>query len=440
MKIGIIFICCCSAIHTGVSASQWQENSLGRLEAVTQPSQEANRCDSGFAGDNYASRAIDTSAGRVRLTAQGFALSGPSGALMISPYRPAEQRTVVEPTYWRWQQLPQDPALHQLFWADSATARLRSVQVKLTSLQWQPRWSVAYQPAAQPWLDTSLQVWKLADDPAAEWLLLPGDERSPVRLFAADSGIPRQLPVSAATASYAVLPQAADLDLDGLAERLYILNTAGLLMQYHWTASAGWQATPVADLQSSGWQFDGSLQHFSARWRSTEGWVRGDVFLLLVRTDDHYRLLVLRRQDGVTQVIKASDLGEAGSRQAAGWQLELPGRPVSPAKVLAGILYLPLQSGHFCHAAPEYDHLLVTQLYQGAAVYDARLLDLPAAVKSPLRVRAGAQQFQLWSGNQMVVPQLFRLSDSCDHCVEILRPEHLQGQQQMAWYLPEKVY
>lgn len=440
MKPSFILICCCSVLNTAVSASHWQENLEGRLQAVTLPAQPLSRCESTAAGDNYASRVMDSSTGRVRLTAQGFAVTGQPDALLISPYRPAEDNTVLVPTYWSWQQQAQDPTRHQLFWADPATARLRSVQIKLPALQWLSRWAVPYQPQTHPWLDSSVQSRKLADDPSADWLILPGDERSPVRLFATDSGIPRQFPVSVAPATYAVLPQPADLDLDGLAERLYVLNTAGVLMQYSWTASAGWQATQVADLQSSGWQFDGSLQHFSARWRGAEGWGNGEVFLMLVRATDQYRLVVLRRQDGANQVIKLSDLGEAGSGQVAGWQLPLPGRPVSVAKVLAGILYLPLQTGPYCAAAPAYDQLLVTQLYQGAAVNGGRFVELATAVTSPLRLRAGPQHFQLWSGEQMVIPHLFRLSDRCDGCVEMLRPEHLQGQQQMAWYLPEEVY
>jgi len=443
--------CCCYLyVISGAQASQWLETAQGQLVADSQPQVTVEECAGSFAVASYASRLSGPGPGRVRFNSRGLQLHGStieSPMLRILPYTISDtvaSATPGELPYWSWRQTPQPASgsgpIYQLLWADPGSASLRAVQVSTTPLQWRPQWEVDYQIQTHPWLHSELIPQALADSPAAEWLLLPGDGRVPLRLFDSGSGVTRQWPFFAANASYAVLPLAADLDLDGKKERLYVLSVQGLLMQYHWTVGSGWQASVVADLQRTGWRFDGSLQRFSGRWRGPQGWQQGEVFVLLVRDADKYRLVVLRRPAASESVIMPADLADPPALQHAGWQQQLPGRPVSPAKVLGGILYLPLNTGAFCAGAPQYDQLLVAQLYHGASVGQDRLLMLATPALEPLRLQVSAGDFQLWSGSQLILPQLHRLTPACSHCTEVLRPEHLAGQQPFAWFLPEKVY
>lgn len=331
-------------------------------------------------------------------------------------------------------------AAFRLYWQDETAAVLRAAQVTLSPLQWLPEWTASYQPSATPWLSDQLTPQRLADDPGREWLMLPGDAQVPVRLFDAHSGLPRQLSLPATTGTFGLLPLAADPDQDGVAERLYLLSQQGLLWQYDWQAGSGWQAILVADLQKSGWDFSGSLQRFTARWQSAAGWQQGEVFVIQARSGADYRLLVLRRGSRIQQPLTFADVAAAPDLTKAGWYSELADAPLSPAKVMAGILYLPLKADTGCANDAVYDQILAVQLYSGTAAYDEPVLRLAQPLQAPLRLVQSAQQLQLWSGAVAVVPRLVTLSPVCLTCTEQLTPQHLQGQQIIAVFRREQVY
>ncbi|MDZ7870266.1 MAG: hypothetical protein U5L02_13905 [Rheinheimera sp.] len=347
-------------------------------------------------------------------------------------------------TYWGWRNATGRQAGYQLFWLDPRKAELRSVQLRMQPLAsqppyWEPLWSVATHSPVQPWLSPELNVQRLADDPAAEWLILPGNAQVPFRLFNALTGVPRQLSVPAVNMSFALMPLTADPDQDGLAERLYLLSTDGVLLQYDWLSDSGWQASTVADLRQSGWRFDGSWQRISARWPVSQGWQQGDVFILQGRDADGYRLVVLRRPTGFQRVFDLTDLAADVDLNKAGWQRPLAGRPVTTAKILAGILYLPL-SHDPDPLSMAYDQIDVLQLFSGTSLYAPATLTLPAAQRAPLRLVPVNGKYQLWSAEQLIVPEVQRLDPSCLFCVETLGPEHLQQQQQLATFRYEQVY
>ncbi len=328
----------------------------------------------------------------------------------------------------------------RLYWQDEAAAVIRAARLTLSPLQWQPEWTASYQAAALPRLSAQLTAQRLADDPANEWLLLPGDTQVPIRLFDARSGLPRQLSLPVMTGTFGLLPLAADPDLDGLAERLYLLSQQGLLWQYDWQAGRGWQATLVADMQKSGWDFSGSLQRFAARWQSTTGWMDGEVFVIQARAGTGYRLLVLRRGTNMQQPLTFADVAVAPDLTKSGWYTELVNAPLSPAKLLAGILYLPLKADTGCADDAAYDQILALQLYSGAAAYDEPVISLAQPTYTPLRLVQTAQQLQLWSGAVPVFPRLVTLDPACLMCTEQLAPRHLQGQQTIAVFRREQVY
>ena len=435
----------------GAQDSYWQETVTGALVAMDASSFGPD-CEPVPRMATYQSRPLNGpgSFSRLQLSDCGFIFSGHQDAVSVLQIRPgspdasahAQPSSDVRQPLWGWNVTTGSRADYQLYWLDPSLAELRSVQLTMPSLpsqppHWRPLWTAAVPPAEQPWLSAEISAQRLADDPTADWLLLPGNAQVPIRLFNAKTGVPRQLSVPAVNTSFALMPLTDDPDQDGLAERLYLLSTDGLLLQYDWLSGSGWQVATVADFRRSGWLFDGSWQRISARWPVTQGWQQGDVFILQGRDANGYRLLVLRRPTGLQRVFDLTDIDDNVDLNKAGWQRSLAGRPVTAAKILAGIMYLPLSRDPDSLA---YDQLEVLQLFSGTALYATATLTLPAAQQAPLRLVPANGKYQLWSAEQLIVPEVLRLDPSCLFCVETLVPQHLQQQQQLAMFRYEQVY
>ncbi len=435
----------------GTQDSYWQETATGTLVAMD-ASSAGQDCEPIPRMATYQSRPLSGPGpfSRLQLSRCGLIISGQKADMSLLQIRPGSaevyQDTLPPPDAaqlpWGWRNMVGSRADYQLFWLDPLKAELRSVQLTLPQSQtqrpnWRPLWAAAVQPAAQPWLPAEISVQRLADDPTAEWLVLPGNAQVPIRLFNAHTGVPRQLSVPAVNTSFALMPLTADPDQDGLAERMFLLSTDGLLLQYDWQSELGWQPSIVADFRQSGWQFDGSWQRISARWPVTQGWQQGDVFVLQGRDADGYRLLVLRRPVGLQRVFDLTDIADHVDLNKAGWQRPLAARPVSAAKILAGIVYLPLSQDPDTLA---YNQIEVLQLFSGTALYAPSTLKLPAVQQAPLRLVPANGKYQLWSAEQLIVPEVQRLDPSCLFCVETLTPQHLQQQQQLAMFRYEQVY
>lgn len=431
--------------------SYWQETADGTLIAIDAASAEQD-CNSIPRMATYHSRPLNGSGNfsRLQLNRCGFVFSGHNDTVSVLQIRPgslgasthAQPSSDIALPLWGWRATTGSWADHQLYWLEPNMDELRSVQLTMPSLpsqppRWQPLWSATIPAAEQPWLPAEISAQRLADDPTTEWLLLPGTAQVPIRLFNAQTGVPRQLSVPAVNASFALMPLTADPDQDGLAERLYLLTTEGLLLQYDWLSGSGWQVSTVADFRQSGWSFDGSWQRISARWPVTQGWQQGDVFILQGRDANGYRLLVLRRPTGVQRVFDLTDIADNVDLNKAGWQRPLAGRPVTAAKILAGIMYLPWSHDPDSLA---YDQLEVLQLFSGTPLYSTATLTLPAAQQAPLRLVPANGKYQLWSAEQLIVPEVQQLNPSCLFCVETLLPQHLQQQKQLALFRYEQVY
>lgn len=442
---------------TAAWAEAWQETAAGTLQLLSATTLQTG-CTAGnpssylsvpFSGTFQYNRAqyhpVQEQAAHFSFHADGAAplqIIPLTGAVASFTQVPSSVAPLQRAAFWGIQPAGEHrgvPAF-RLYWQDEAATVVRSARLTLAPLQWRPEWTVSYQPAVAPWLSDQLTPKRLADDPGREWLLLPGDAQVPVRLLDADNGLPRQLSLPATSGVFSLLPLAADPDLDGVSERLYLLSQQGALWQFDWQAGSGWQASLVADLQSSGWDFSGSLQRFAARWQSTAGWQEGEVFVILARSDEDYRLLVLRRGTNIQQALTFADVAAVPDLAKAGWYTELAEAPLSHAKVLAGVLYLPLKTDTGCAEDASYDQILALQLYSGAAAYDEPILRLAQPLQAPLRLVQSAQQLQLWSGTVPVFPRLMTLSPACLMCTEQLTPQHLQGQQTIAVFRREQVY
>lgn len=438
-----------SLLTTAAKAEVWQETATGTIQLQSATALQTG-CMTGnppsylsvpFSGHSQYKRAQYNPA-QYQAAHFSFHADGAAPLQIIPISRTDTAATSRQAAYWGVLSAGNrhGVAAFRLYWQDDNAAVLRAARVTLSPLQWQPEWTASYQLSATPWLSAQLTPQRLADDPGSEWLLLPGDAQVPVRLFDAHSGLPRQLSLPATTGTFVLLPLAADPDQDGVAERLYLLSQQGLLWQYDWQAGSGWQAILVADLQKSGWDFSGSLQRFTARWQSAADWQQGEVFVIQARSGADYRLLVLRRGMSTEQPLTFADVTVAPDLTKAGWYTELADAPLSPAKVVAGILYLPLKADTGCASDAAYDQILAVQLYSGTAAYDEPVLRLAQPLQAPLRLVQSAQQLQLWSGAVPVVPRLVTLSPACLMCTEQLTPQHLQGQQIIAVFRREQVY
>ncbi len=435
----------------GTEDSYWQETATGTLVAMD-ASSAGQDCTLIPRMATYQSRPLSGPGpfSRLQLSRCGLIFSGHKADMSLLQIRPGAAEVyqdALPPSDaaqlpWGWRNMVGSRADYQLFWLDPRKAELRSVQLTLPQSQtqrpnWRPLWATAMQPAAQSWLSAEIRAQRLADDPTAEWLVLPGNAQVPIRLFNAQTGVPRQLSVPAVNTSFALMPLTADPDQDGLAEQIFLLSTDGLLLQYDWLSELGWQPSIVADFRQSGWQFDGSWQRISARWPVTQGWRHGDVFVLQGRDADGYRLLVLRRPVGLQRVFDLTDIADHVDLNKAGWQRPLAARPVTAAKILAGIVYLPLSQDPDTLA---YNQIEVLQLFSGTALYAPSTLKLPAVQQAPLRLVPANGKYQLWSAEQLIVPEVQRLDPSCLFCVETLTPQHMQQQQQLAMFRYEQVY
>ncbi len=365
-------------------------------------------------------------------------------------------------SHWGWQPLSQSTGSYQVFWHEPATQQLRAVAVKAAPFTWQPLWSASAQvlPAQLPAL---LRPQRLADENGADWLLLPGNSSVPVQLFNSQTGVPRLLPLPAISGNFALQPLTQDLNGDQAAERLYLLSSDGQLLQVDYQVKAGWQSRVVADLSGSDLIFDVSLQRFAGRWRHQDGhWLQGDVFVMIGRKQQQYQLMAVLRPDGFADMVRFDDLsalpslgadavqaadatqkdspGAAAGASGHGWSVALAARPVTAAKLLAGVLYLPMTDQQSCRY-PGYNQLAALQLYSGAAVYQQSQWQLAASLTEPLRLEQSSETgFNLVAGAALLLTELRTLSAACTDCTELLGPQHLQGRQPLALFQTEQVY
>lgn len=427
---------------TPATAAVWQETQQGDLipgvgSSVAQsclPSADASYSDRKVPGDRQFSH--------LRYTNNRFTFIGSAApSLQIEPTSDTEAGSV-SAAFWSITAGPQQAAHSGYFltWHDPAQGLIRQVRLNVSPLQWQPVWSEDYQPEANTWLPAELLPQRLAAQPAVELLLLPGQAQAPILGLNWQQGTAADLALPATSGTFAIAPVAVDINQDQLTDRLYLLSQQGVLWQFDWQAEQGWQASRVADLQSTGWQFNGSLQRFNARWPAGAGWLQGEVFVIQASTATDYRLIVLRRETTRSAIITAAELNPAPSLSGAGWQQTLPAAAVSQAKIVGGILYVPLKAADGCDETVTFDRLLAVQLYSGAPAYSSALLSFGQPYQAPLRLVSASGLFRMMSGPDVLIPAVVTLNPACLMCTEVLRDQHLQGQQPAAIFHAEQVY
>ncbi|HCU67579.1 MAG TPA: hypothetical protein DF774_17655 [Rheinheimera sp.] len=369
----------------------------------------------------------------------------------------------------------------EVIWHDLAAnqyQRADLANLHAPRLRW--RWSV---PLAQqsPWLQTPvLQRWQNQQ----EVLLINSATAATPRLWLlqADSGkmlaefdlqhyASGQQPPAALGALKAA-PAALDLDGDGAFDRVYQIDEQGQLLRLDVSPDLSYQSALVADLSARHAVYVSPLLVVRAMLPGNLATVASrpavDVLVLLAKSQSQYQLLVLFLADDISSPLLVSDLQQADfaaqtqipaqtapaaapnqfmqlKQGRAGWLLPLSGQPVWQPQLIAGVLYLPLQSaaqhGLLCADARQANSLLALHLYQATAVYSQAELDIN--MQLPLRLAAaadGSLQLQQSKDGAAVLEGLHGVSESCAGCTEKLNLAQLSQWRQLAIYRQEEVY
>ncbi len=366
-----------------------------------------------------------------------------------------------------------------VIWHDLAAnqyQRADLTDLQAPRLKW--RWSA---PLAQqsPWLQTPVlqrldkqQVLLINSGTAstpALWLL-QAESGKLLAEFDLQQQYQKGFQPAAGLAALKAAPAALDLDGDGAFDRVYQIDEQGQLLRLDVSTDLSYRSALVADLSGNNAVFatpllavramlPGNLPALSSRQAV-------DVLVLLAKSQSQYQLLVLFLADNISSPVLFSDLQQAGAaaqtqpqtapaaqptqlmqlkQGAFGWFLPLSGQPVWLPQLIAGVLYLPLQSAVsgslVCADAREADALLALHLYQASAVYSEAVLDKKMQLPLRLSLAAdGSLQLQQSGNNVVVLERLQGVSESCAGCTEKLNVAQLSQWRQLAIYRQEEVY
>lgn len=367
-----------------------------------------------------------------------------------------------------------------VIWHDLATnqyQRADLTDLKAPRLKW--RWSAPFAQQS-PWLQTPVlqrlenqqQVLLLNSATAgtpALWLLQADNGKLLAEFDLQQHYAPGKQP-PAALAALKAAPAALDLDGDGAFDRVYQIDEQGQLLRLDVRTDLSYQSALVADLSGKNAAYvspllavravvPGNLPAVSSRQAV-------DVLVLLAKSQSQYQLQVLFLADDISSPLLFSDLQQADlatqtqaqtvpaaqptqlippKQRAFGWFLPLSGQPVWQPQLIAGVLYLPLQSSApgslLCADARQADSLLALHLYQASAVYSEAVLDKNIQLPLRLSVAAdGSLQLQQSTNNVVVLQGLHGVTDSCAGCTEKLNLTQLSQWRQLAIYRQEEVY
>lgn len=311
-----------------------------------------------------------------------------------------------------WRQRPQGANV-QFIWQDVVAGQWRSLQLRANRLQ-QLDWQAQVPSSEVSWLalEPALGAWR-----GHQVVAVPAAHQLGVQLLDVQTGTPL-LPAQTAMTSISAWPAALDSDHDGEWDRLYQVDHAGRLWRIQRDGAQLLQHT-VADLTAAGWRFDGAVQAVRSRWPDAQGvWQQGDV-VILTATANPFGMVVLPVADTNDHVIGWSELADAGDAQPTqGWQLVLGAKPVGGAKVMAGVLYLPLRyQTSRCEPVNSANQLLALHLFRGSAAYEQKLLTLPIAALPTWQLQRAGEQLQLQFNGQLVLPAMRQIAVDCPDCV-----------------------
>lgn len=276
-------------------------------------------------------------------------------------------------------------------------------------------------------------------------------------------------------------PAVLDRNADGYADRIYLIDSQGRLVQADIDQQLQFQSRLVADLSDSAAQFkvqvvasrallpdfqqlaaNNSAANDDNEVPASFGDAAGsagqpaDVVVLLATKKDQSQLWVLTIPDSPAFTIQPHHLTmrdmqvngtdlPAISTATAGWYGTLPAAPVSLPQVLAGVLYLPVAaSSDTCDGARQATQLIARHLFQGSQVYSAEQL---AAVPTPfgmpgaIRRSSGELALQDLQSGTLLLPQIRGIRGDCLFCTEVLQQgDYPQSQRKAIYQHESEVY
>lgn len=338
------------------------------------------------------------------------------------------------------------------------------------------RWSP---PTAQQnaWLQTPVLAWlekqqavllinsATAAKPAL-WLLSAATGQLLAELDL-QSGYRQGQQAAVAVGALKAPPATLDLDGDGAFDRVYQIDEQGQLLRLDMARDFSYQSSLVANLTGQGLSFASRLLAVRAllpvQGATSQSVSRKavDVVVLLAERQQQYQLMVLFLPEQMTAPLLLADVQQnhqpaaAGTQlparqttspgSAFGWVQSLAGQPLALPEIIAGVLYLPMQSvstaALACDKARQADVLLALHLYQASAVYTDPELKIP--MQLPLRLatqKDGSLALQQSVDGKLVLEALRGVAASCAGCTEVLNVQQLSQWQQLATYRQEEVH
>lgn len=267
-------------------------------------------------------------------------------------------------------------------------------------------------------------------------------------------------------------PMPEDIDLDGLADHLWLLSTEGLLWRLPLSAGEFGQPRLMADLRDSGLVFTATAGLIRSRlpinlaplaWRNTEQMqallighdpVTGHDTLLMLRFElnNHGALVTDYLQLTDRTLLNSAELDQqltAGDWRAmlatAGWWVKFPGRISALPKVIAGVIYAPVVSAAAddCSTEQNEQQLFALQLHTAGAVYATRKWLIPHLASAELHLQRQADNglTLVLHTEQQTLPllnNLLKISSECHDCTEPLSFDRFPLWQRLATYRSEQ--
>lgn len=372
------------------------------------------------------------------------------------------------------------PKKLQLVWHEPAAKRYSAVDLSDPLLpkalwQWQPQGAGTVQTPVAARFDTSAgaasMVLVVSGSDAAQpafWLIdaVSGKQLATQQYHTSKKTVELPFVLQDLVAAPAVL----DRNADGYADRIYLVDVQGRLVQVDVDAQLQFQSRVVADLSDVGAEFKVQLVASRAimpnyqqlavnvaigeNQQPVAAGAAGqpaDVVLLVSRKNQQSQLWALTIPDSPAFTIQPHHLtvrdlqqdvvSPALSSTTVGWYGTLPAAPVALPAVLAGVLYLPIAAqGEHCAEARQATQLIARHLFQGAAVYSDTLL---AALPKPFGLIGAVQRHSgelalqdLQSGSILLSP-LQGIREDCLFCTEALHQNLYPKWQRMAIYQHE---
>lgn len=374
------------------------------------------------------------------------------------------------------------PKSLQLIWSEPKAKRYSAVDLSDPS---QPKALWQWQPSGAGSVQTPVAaVFKTAVGATHAVLVVSGTDAVQPSLWLLDAGSGALLATQQYHAAKKTVdlpfvlqdlvaaPAVLDRNADGYADRIYLVDIRGRLVQVDVDEQLQFQSRVVADLSDVGADFavqlvasrallpdyqmlaaktDAVADKSSATPAAGAAGRPADLVLLVSRKNEQSQLWALTIPDSPAFTIQPHHLSSRDlglevdeltiNSSLAGWYGTLPAAPVSLPAVFAGVIYLPMAAvSESCAQARQATELLARHAFQGSAIYSAeQLAAIPKPFGMPGAVQRNSGELALQDvrSGAILLPQLMGIRADCVFCTEALHQTLYPKWQRMAIYQHE---